>query len=77
MQTVSVMVIDQMSDPEVFSKWLNNTVLVNQSETIVLMKLFLYSVKLYVNVVLSSDKMFIFKNKSGLGSYWRQQNFRK
>lgn len=72
MQTLSIMVIDQMSDPEVFSKWLNNTVLVNQSETIVLMKLFLYSAKLYVNVVLSSDKMFIFKNKSGLGSYWRQ-----
>lgn len=72
MQTLSIMVIDQMSDLEVFSKWLNNTVLVNQSETIVLMKLFLYSAKLYVNVVLSSDKMFIFKNKSGLGSYWRQ-----
>lgn len=64
--------IDQVSDPEVFNEWLNNTVHVNQSETIVLMEPFLYSVKLYVNPVFSSDKMFIFKNKSELVSCWRQ-----
>lgn len=72
MHTVSLMVNDQVSDSEVFSEWLNNTVPVNQSETIVLMELFLYSVKLYGNVVFSSGKMFIFKNKSELGFYWRQ-----
>lgn len=40
MQIVSVMVIDQVSDPEEFCEWLNNSVPVNQSETIVLMVLF-------------------------------------
>lgn len=72
MQIVSLMVIDQVSDLEVFSEWLNNTVPVNQSETIVLMEFFLYSVKLYVNLVFNSDKLFIFENKSELGSYWKQ-----
>lgn len=61
MQIVSLMVIDQVSDPEVFCEWLNDTVPVNQSETFVLMEFFLYPVKLYVNLIFSSDKMFILK----------------
>lgn len=48
MQTVSLMVNDQVSDSEVFSEWLNNTFPVNQSETIVLMELFLYSVGMVI-----------------------------
>lgn len=62
MQTVSLMVNDQVSDSEVFSEWLNNTFPVNQSETIVLMELFLYSVGMVIQYLVQVKCLFLKTN---------------